>query len=430
MFIRMIRGLLLRQWKKMILIALTVALGASLASAMLSVMLDIGDKINQELKTYGANITVTPKETAVLDNLYDVEDGGEELNKSYLKEEELPEIKAIFWAFNIVDYAPLLEADVTVNGEDVTVMGSWFDHHMSLSTGEELDAGISSLRNWWDIQEGEWLSETDENAESECMVGVTLAEELGVSVGDVLTLTGSAGTADVTVVGIYDAGGDEDEYIFTILSTAQALAGLEGKVDSIEVSALTTPDNELSEQFAKDPDSLTQKQYETWYCTAYTSSICYQISEVISDSTASPVRQVADSEGNILDKTQLLMILITILSLVGSALGITNLVTASVMERAREFGLMKSIGAQNKSVVGLVLTEIMITSLIGGAAGFLMGVGFAQIIGHSVFNSAIEIRTMVIPIVALAVIAITVVGSLPAIRMLLKLRPTEVLHER
>ena len=46
MFFRMIRGTLLRQWKKMILIAITIALGASLATAMLSVVLDVGDKIN------------------------------------------------------------------------------------------------------------------------------------------------------------------------------------------------------------------------------------------------------------------------------------------------------------------------------------------------------------------------------------------------
>ncbi len=51
MFFRMIRGTLFRQWKKMLMIAFTIALGASLASAMLSVMLDVGDKVNQELKT-------------------------------------------------------------------------------------------------------------------------------------------------------------------------------------------------------------------------------------------------------------------------------------------------------------------------------------------------------------------------------------------
>ena len=52
MFFRMIRGAFTRQWKKMLMIALTVALGASLATAMLGVMMDVGDKVNQELKTY------------------------------------------------------------------------------------------------------------------------------------------------------------------------------------------------------------------------------------------------------------------------------------------------------------------------------------------------------------------------------------------
>ena len=42
----------------MLMIAFTVALGVSLATAMMNVMLGVGDKVNKELKTYGANITV------------------------------------------------------------------------------------------------------------------------------------------------------------------------------------------------------------------------------------------------------------------------------------------------------------------------------------------------------------------------------------
>ncbi len=61
MFFRMIKGALFRQKSKMIMIAVTIALGASLATAMLNIMLDVGDKVNQELKAYGANITVVPK---------------------------------------------------------------------------------------------------------------------------------------------------------------------------------------------------------------------------------------------------------------------------------------------------------------------------------------------------------------------------------
>ena len=426
MFLRMIRGTLLRQWKKMLMIAFTIALGASLAAAMLSVMLDVGDKVNQELKTYGANITVVPKANSVLNDLYDVEGG--ESSGAFLREDELGKIKTIFWAFNIVDYAPFLTTQAALDdGSSVKVTGSWFNHHMELPTGETLDAGIASMRSWWELKEGSWLDEqfSDENS---AMIGATLAEEKGIRAGDTLHLTGTAGDVTLTVAGIYDAGGDEDDQLYVPLNTAQALGGLDGKVDSIEVSALTTPDNELAERAAKDPSSLTVAQYEIWYCTAYASSICYQIQEVITDSVASPVRQVADSEGAILEKTQLLMVLITILSLIGAALGICNLVTASVMERSSEIGLMKAIGAQNGAISGLVLTEIFITAILGGVIGFLAGFGFAQIIGHTVFGSAITMKPMVIPIVAVLVVLVTLIGSIPAIRMLLRLRPAEVLH--
>ena len=60
MFFRMIRGALFRQKSKMIMIAVTIALGASLATAMLNIMCDVGDTVNQELKAYGAIITVVP----------------------------------------------------------------------------------------------------------------------------------------------------------------------------------------------------------------------------------------------------------------------------------------------------------------------------------------------------------------------------------
>ena len=429
MFIRMIRGALLRQWKKMLMIAFTIALGASLATAMLGVMMDVGDKVNQELKTYGANITVVPKDSSVINELYDIEDGSS--SGFYLKEDELGKIKTIFWAFNIVDYAPFVSTGAVLDdGTETVVTGSWFNHHVELPTGEELDAGITSLRSWWEIEEGSWLDEQSGENRDVAMAGKALASAQGIHVGDTIHVKGPASGKDLMVVGIFDAGGEEDDQIYAPLDTVQALAGLEGKIDSIEVSALTTPDNELAQKAAQNPGSLTVKQYETWYCTAYVSSICYQIQEVITDSVASAVRQVADSEGEILKKTRLLMGLITILSMVGAALGICNLVTASVMERSSEIGLMKAIGAYNGSVTGLILTEIMVTAVIGGAAGFFAGTGFAQIIGKTVFNSAITIRPMVIPIVIVLVILVTFAGSVPAIRMLLKLRPAEVLHGR
>ena len=428
MLFKMIRGVLFHQRGKMLLIAFTIALGASLATGMLNVMLDVGDKVNQELKTYGANIVVKPKDSSLLSDIYDVGEG-EALNSSYLREDELGKLKTIFWAFNIVDFTPFLDATVTLpDGSAAKMTGTWFNHHLSLPTGEELDAGVVSMRSWWDVTDGEWLDETKESTSSSVMVGTLLAQQEGWSAGDTIRLAASAGEKEVTIAGIYDAGGDEDLELYAPLDLVQELTDRENAVASIEVSAITTPDNELARRAARNPGALSSRDYETWYCTAYVSAICYQIQEAITNSVASAVRQVAESEGAILDKTQLLMILITALSLIGSALGISNLVTASVMERAQEIGLLKAIGARDHSITGVIMVEILITALVGGVAGYFMGFGFAQLIGRSVFGSAIEMKVMVIPIVAGLIALVTMAGSLPAIRTVLRLRPAEVLH--
>ena len=423
MFWRMVFQSFRRQKGKMAMIAFTIALGASLATAMLNVMFGVGDKVNQELKTYGANIRVVPQTASLLSDIYGVDGGSEK----FLREDELGKIKTIFWAFNIVDYAPYLEAEVLLDGKKIGVTGTWFNHHLSLPTGEELDTGMISMKSWWHISGGPWLKDSDENS---VMVGREVAEELNLNAGDSVFLKGSAAAKSFVVKSIFDGGGEEDSRIFMNLHDAQALVGKEGLINSIEVSALTSPDNELARRAAQNPESLTNAERETWYCTAYVSSICYQIQEVISNAVARPVRQVAESEGAILGKTQLLMLLITVLSLIASALGISNLVTASVMERSKEIGLLKAIGAHDTPVAWLVLTEIIITAILGGLVGYFAGCAFAQIIGRTVFGSAIAVTPVVIPLVAILIFLVTMAGSIPSIRMILALEPAEVLHGR
>ncbi|MDR1028264.1 MAG: ABC transporter permease [Clostridiales Family XIII bacterium] len=427
MFWRLVNGALFRQKGKMLMIAFTIALGASLATAMLNVMLDVGDKVNRELKTYGANINVIPKEASLLDDLYGVDEGSG-VSDRYLQESEMGRLKTIFWAFNIVDFAPYLDAKIRMpESEDaIRLVGTWFANRLELPTGESLDTGIRNMKSWWTV-DGEWLSDGDTDA---AMVGRLLADRAGLSVGDRLSVSLGDKERNLTVKGIFDAGSEEDERVYVPLPIAQEMAGRAGLVTGVEVSALTTPDNELSRRAAQNPNSLSVKDWETWYCTAYVSAICYQIEEVLTDSVAKPIRQVAESEGAILEKTQLLMLLITVLSLAGAALGISNLVTASVMERSREIGLLKALGANNAPISWLVLTEILITGVIGGVIGYFVGLGFAQIIGQTVFDAAINIKPMVIPLVAILVFLVTLAGSIPSIRLLLSLRPAEVLHGR
>ncbi len=416
MFWRMITKTLIRQKGKMLMIAFTVVLGVSLSTAMMNVMLGVGDKVNRELKVYGANITVRHKDAALMSDLY-----GQGVSDKFLHEDDVLKLKSIFWGFNILDFAPMLEGHAELAGAgDVSLLGTWPEKHAVLPTGEDLHTGLKSLRTWWEI-DGEWLNEDENNS---VMMGHLLASRNNIHVGDNITLAGKS----FHVKAIFNDGGNSDEKILMTLPALQEIMNLPGKVSTIEVSALTTPDNDLARKAAQDPRSLSPEEYETWYCTAYVSAICHQIQEVIRDGVAKPVRQVAESEGTILNKTTLLMILITILSSIGSALAISNLITASVIERSQELGLLKALGAYNWHIALLVLVEVMLTGLAGGVVGYFLGIGFAQIIGQTVFGSYIEIARMVILIVAVILFFVTLFGSIPAIRYLMALKPTEVLH--
>ncbi|MDR0663847.1 MAG: ABC transporter permease, partial [Spirochaetaceae bacterium] len=226
----MVRGALFRQKGKMLMVALTVALGASLATAMLNVMFDVGDKVNQELKTYGANINVLPRGASLLDDLYGVSDG-EGVSDKYLKESELGNIKTIFWAFNIVDFTPYLKSRaqlikpaaataVSAGEGEVRLVGAWFNQHLELPTGESVDTGMRNMKSWWDTQ-GRWLNDEDKNA---LMAGETAARKFGLEIGDTVVLQTGTNSGEFTVAGIFSAGGSEDEEFYLPLASVQSLA--------------------------------------------------------------------------------------------------------------------------------------------------------------------------------------------------------------
>ncbi|WP_314905335.1 ABC transporter permease, partial [Selenomonas artemidis] len=292
MFWQMVKGALIRQRGRFILIALTVALGVSLATAMLNVMFDIGEKVNQELKAFGANIMVTPRNSMVLKDLYGVETTTS-THREYLEEEDLGNIKTIFWTNNIVAFAPSLTTSITLaDGEREQLFGTWFEHTLTLPTDETYTTGVKFMKSWWHI-DGDWA---DDAQQDEVLVGAKLAQKLGVSAGSTLSYTKEDGTeGTLRVMGVVSGGGNEENQIVGALSLAQSLAHAEGKIDQVEVSAMTTPENDLARKAAENPKSLSQAEYDIWYCTSYVGSIAYQIEEVMQNAAAHPVRQIAES---------------------------------------------------------------------------------------------------------------------------------------
>ncbi|MWP61284.1 ABC transporter permease [Gilliamella sp. Pas-s25] len=428
MFRRMLCSVLVHQKKKLFLIALTVALGVSLATAMLNVMFDVGDKVNQELKAYGANLNIVPRGSSVISEMYQLDNNDKGQAVQYIKQDELVKIKMIFWAYNIVDFAPFLTTKADFNDKPITVVGTWFNKHLNIPTGDQVDTGMLAMKSWWTIDGKPMI---DDNLQG-VMVGETVAKQWNLKLGDTIDIISMQNNKKLTLTvnNIFHSGGVEDAQIYVSLPVAQDLANKKGLVERVEVSALTTPENELARKAAQDPNSLSRTEWDTWYCTAYISSIAYQLEELMPDVRVKAIMQVAESEGAILQKTQLLMLLLTILSLICSALAISNLVTANVIERSTEIGLLKALGATNTAVAMLILTEILIIALLGGFLGYFIGLGFAQIIGHTVFGSFVQPKMIIVPLVLIMVSLITLLGSLPALRIMMFLRPTNVLHGR
>ncbi len=133
MFLRLLYESFRRQKRRKLLAGVAIMLGVGVATAMIAVATDIGDKISRELRTYGANLIVTPQEDTL-----DVEIGGVNLKPppsdgAYLNEADLPKIKGMFWRNNIVGFSPMLPVSVTLGDEkNLTLLGTYFSQHVSI----------------------------------------------------------------------------------------------------------------------------------------------------------------------------------------------------------------------------------------------------------------------------------------------------------
>ncbi|MBV9074110.1 MAG: ABC transporter permease, partial [Acidobacteria bacterium] len=140
MFLRLLYQSFHRQQRRKLLAALAVTIGVAVATAMIAIAVDVGDKINRELRSYGANIVVYP-EDAALDVRIDDQEIKPAAVGSYLKESDLPNIKGVFWGHNILTFAPFLETTALVDGRQVRVIGTYFDKRIRFGT-EDFNTGV------------------------------------------------------------------------------------------------------------------------------------------------------------------------------------------------------------------------------------------------------------------------------------------------
>jgi putative ABC transport system permease protein len=418
MFVRLVYESFRRQQRRKLLAGAAITLGVTVATAMIAVATDIGDKINRELRTIGANLVVTPQEDSL-----DVEIGGVNLKPpsdgAFLNEADLPKIKGIFWHNNITGFAPMLPVTAAVEHsgkrQDVTVLGTYFAKQLKYGT-EAFTTGVRNTHPWWNVS-GAWPS--DES--SDVLVGERLAAQLDAKPGDTLNISGR----QVKVSGILSSGGPEDDQIVAPLSLAQQILGKPGAVRRVYVSALTKPEDAFAR---RDPKSLSGAIYDRWYCTPYPQAIALQLTEAIPHSNATQIRQVSQNEGAVLTRIEGLIFLITLAALFASALAVSAAMATTIFERRAEVGLMKALGAGKLIVASVFFAEAALLALLGGIVGFGIGTVLAHQIGHSIFNSDISIPPVLLPVILAIAVIVTFGGSAAAIRRAVRLDPVFALR--
>ena len=425
MFLRLLFESFRRQKRRKSVALLAIALGMSIATAMIAVGTDIGDKINQELRSLGANLVITPVEDTL-----DVNIGGVNLKPAsegaFIPEQDLIKIKGIFWGHNIKGYAPFLSAiqpAKTKSGEfKAELIGTYFAQPLRYGK-EDFTTGVRSMNPWWKV-EGDWPQDYaawPQNQPPDVLVGAKLVQQSNLAIGDLIEISGQK----LRISGILNTGGAEDLAVVAPLHIVQTLLGQPNAVQRVTVSALTKPEDAFAR---KDPDKLSPAMRDRWYCSPYANSIAYQIREVLPNARVEQIRQVEQNQGKVLSRVSGLMLLLTLAALLAAALAISAAMAATILERRQEVGLMKSLGAGNTAVASLFLTEAGLLALAGGLIGFLAGAALAHRIGQSIFGSSIVVHPVVLAVVLFAAVLVTFIGSAGAVRKAMQFDPAVVLR--
>jgi putative ABC transport system permease protein len=447
MFLRLVADSFGRRPRHKLLTGAALALGMAVATAALSVSLDVGDRLARELRSLGANLLVTPEADSL-----PLEIGGVDYRPvnagAYLPESDLPKIKTVFWHNNIIAFAPKLELSVKAafsSGDDSAsvsreflrpnfhAVGTWVDHPVKLQDGSIFRSGIDSTNPWWRISQGRWFSEDAH----ECVVGKNLGHKAGtyvdgkpvpgLALGDSILIDRRIGESPLALkaVGFLDTGGPEDDAIVVPLATAQELAGKPGQYNKLYVSALTKPEDEFGR---RDPSTMDAKDLERWICTPYVSSIAQSIKEVLPGADVRVIRRVADGEGRVLTRVRTLLWLVTFASLLAAALAVGASSAASVIERRTEIGLMKALGAGSGTVGFLLAAEQLLLAVVGGAVGYGLGIVLARLLGERIFGAAPSPSLLVLLVILLLATVVTLLGSAIPLRRASRYEPAPILR--
>ncbi|MDZ7362441.1 MAG: FtsX-like permease family protein [candidate division KSB1 bacterium] len=355
-----------------------VVIAAAVASTLFTIRADAGAKINVELRAYGANLVLVPAEAE---------------NQRTLS---VREVMAYPWPASsdtLHGLAPVLYGVVHLIADSAVSTPP-----AVVALGADFGA-IRRVNSFWEIKPA--LNELREN---EVLAGQAAARKLGLSIGQSIRLRAPSANAsgNFRLAGIVSTGENEDDQIILSLQALQQL------LDS--------------------PDRATLVMASLKGGPAVVEKIVADISQRLAGVKAKPVRKIAESEAHVLQILTLLMTIVTVFTVIVATLCLGATMTALIVERQQEVGVMKALGAESRHVARLVAAELILLGLSGGVAGYGVGLFFAEVISKNVFNTYAAIRLEILPAVLILALGISLVAAVFPLRRALQIEPTIALR--
>jgi len=94
------------------------------------------------------------------------------------------------------------------------------------------------------------------------------------------------------------------------------------------------------------------------------------------------LEETAESFLNVFAIVQVVILSITAFSLLIGGIGIMNTMYTSVIERKKQIGIMKAVGARNSAIMSIFLFESGLLGMFGGLIGILLGIGIAEVVEY------------------------------------------------
>ena len=370
MYLKMLFRSLTGRRSRMAAAILAVAVGAAAFQGMTMICRDVPRQMEREFRSYGANMLLVASGGGAI-SLADVSRAAE----------MLPADKRI-------GVTPYRYKSVRTHMQPLTAAGTNFDM-------------VKKTSPWWRV-DGAWPS-----GGGEILAGANVAEFIGLAPGHVMEISGRNAkgarfTGEVKVAGIVRTGGAEEDFIFMELPELEALDGISGAADAAEVSvALGAADLKImAEKIRAELPSVSPRL----------------------------VKRVTSSETSVLTRLQALMYIVTSVVLILTMICVAATMMTVVMERRKEIGLKKALGAENSAIAAEFLGEGVCIGAVGSLPGIALGWMFARAIGLNVFGRAIGFNFYLIPATIVISVAITAVACMIPIRAALDVEPALVLR--